>query len=58
MEGIGVRISKELEYCADCRKQGKDYMTVHVGIFKMPFCPECYEKFKATVAAGVKKENK
>lgn len=52
MRGIEVRVSKDLEYCADCRKQGTGYTTVHVGIFKMPFCRECYEKFKAKIMQG------
>lgn len=56
MPELDIFRSKEYAYCACCRKQGKDYKTLKVGLFLMPFCDECFEKFQATVNQPVTKE--
>ena len=37
--------SNDLEHCVNCHKQGKDYTTVYVDVFRMSFCEDCFEKF-------------
>lgn len=45
----------ELEHCTNCYKQGKHYTILSIDLFRVPFCPDCFNEFVAMLNAFNKK---